>query len=124
MLVKLEKVVSNKECFSEIFKSPGVLDANVSLKVTRRLTNRCSFVSSFGSTRTRCMSAARVTVPSSVSWVWYSSRASVYRCVQMVRKSKSTLFKKNLLMQFFRGRIESKSRKILERKKVFSKSCT
>ena len=42
----------------------GVFDANISLKATGRLTNRCSLVVSLGSTTTLCISAVKQTTSS------------------------------------------------------------
>ena len=42
----------------------GVFDANISLKATGRLTNRCSLAVSLGSTTTLCISAVKQTTSS------------------------------------------------------------
>ena len=55
----------------------GVFDVNVSLKVTRRLANRCSLVVSLGSTITLYISAEKQTTSSGMGF-WYSVRAWVH----------------------------------------------
>ena len=56
---------------------PEVFHANVSLNVTRRLTNRCSLVVSLGSAINLCIPVVTQTTSSGIGF-WYSIRAWVY----------------------------------------------
>ena len=57
-----QQLLPVRECSSLVFS--GVFDANISLKATGRLTNRCSLVVSLGSTITLCISAVKQTTSS------------------------------------------------------------